>query len=731
MVEMENDSGMIGSWLPSNPSSRTLLSSSSTEDFGSRSLPAFLVENGNLGLSWNPGNQTVGVSSKTEGEVGANSINCLSPQPKLFGDSKSSSIGGLAQRMATRKGFNVPKLDTANIPSTSTISSLEIPLPYLTIPPGLSPTALFESPALFSDISDQPSPATGKLEFLEYLSSNTMPVSCSAAFAKSEYNIFEDISEALTFKTPLESDSHHSRLLRKLDLPSIEGDVQMGIPTEARKVEAGSKNFQYQPEFCIPSGSSIATDKKNTTNNAILHQQILDVVAVSDEQNGACPKGGLSVALGTPAEDGYNWRKYGQKQVKGSECPRSYYKCTHPKCQMKKKVERSHEGRITEIIYKGFHNHLKPSLNRRVGVPSSSLFNDLQSDGSEQPDSLASFDENPIKGSFQSGNGCQDCLGDGLEATSAASVAAEFCDASNTLQENQDGNHSSPDSIGVSSTMSNDEEDDRETHGSITLGGDGDRDEPESKSRKLDACVVEINAASRTIREPRIVIQAITEIDILDDGFRWRKYGQKVVKGNSNPRSYYKCTNPGCSVRKHIERASHDLKSVITTYEGKHNHEAPTTRRSSHPNSGLSNAASSSATQPLSLLQKHEPIQDRFARFNTHTPLTAFNFPPRDQLGTATGFPFAMEQPSLANLAMAGFNPMAAVKMPISPPLHSFRNHGHPIEVGYMMHKVEPKEEPLPGPLLPVPNSVSVYHQMMSKPTTVVECRSKDGYSFG
>lgn len=57
------------------------------------------------------------------------------------------------------------------------------------------------------------------------------------------------------------------------------------------------------------------------------------------------------------SEDGYNWRKYGQKQVKGSEYPRSYYKCTHPNCQVKKKVERSHDGHITEIIYKGAHNH--------------------------------------------------------------------------------------------------------------------------------------------------------------------------------------------------------------------------------------------------------------------------------------------------------------------------------------------------------------------------------------
>jgi len=43
-------------------------------------------------------------------------------------------------------------------------------------------------------------------------------------------------------------------------------------------------------------------------------------------------------------------------------------------------------------------------------------------------------------------------------------------------------------------------------------------------------------AGSRTVREPRVVVQTTSEIDILDDGFRWRKYGQKVVKGNPNAR---------------------------------------------------------------------------------------------------------------------------------------------------------------------------------------------------
>lgn len=65
------------------------------------------------------------------------------------------------------------------------------------------------------------------------------------------------------------------------------------------------------------------------------------------------------------SDDGYNWRKYGQKNVKGSENPRSYYKCTFPSCPTKKKVERNLDGHITEIVYKGNHNHPKPQSTRR------------------------------------------------------------------------------------------------------------------------------------------------------------------------------------------------------------------------------------------------------------------------------------------------------------------------------------------------------------------------------
>lgn len=53
------------------------------------------------------------------------------------------------------------------------------------------------------------------------------------------------------------------------------------------------------------------------------------------------------------------------------------------------------------------------------------------------------------------------------------------------------------------------------------------------------------------------------------------RYGQKTVKGNPNPRSYYKCTHPNCPVRKHVERSVQDPNKVLVTYEGKHSHAAP------------------------------------------------------------------------------------------------------------------------------------------------------------
>lgn len=52
----------------------------------------------------------------------------------------------------------------------------------------------------------------------------------------------------------------------------------------------------------------------------------------------------------------------------------------------------------------------------------------------------------------------------------------------------------------------------------------------------MELANADITPVVKPIREPRVVVQTLSEVDILDDGYRWRKYGQKVVRGNPNPR---------------------------------------------------------------------------------------------------------------------------------------------------------------------------------------------------
>ncbi|KAJ9171447.1 hypothetical protein P3X46_014814 [Hevea brasiliensis] len=71
---------------------------------------------------------------------------------------------------------------------------------------------------------------------------------------------------------------------------------------------------------------------------------------------------------------------------------------------------------------------------------------------------------------------------------------------------------------------------------------------------------------------PRFAFKTRSADDILDDGYRWRKYGQKAVKNSAYPRSYYRCTYHTCNVKKQVQRLSKDTSIVVTTYEGIHNH---------------------------------------------------------------------------------------------------------------------------------------------------------------
>lgn len=59
---------------------------------------------------------------------------------------------------------------------------------------------------------------------------------------------------------------------------------------------------------------------------------------------------------------------------------------------------------------------------------------------------------------------------------------------------------------------------------------------------------------------------------LADDGYKWRKYGQKSIKNSPNPRSYYRCTNPRCNAKKQVERSTEEPDTLLVTYEGLHLH---------------------------------------------------------------------------------------------------------------------------------------------------------------
>ncbi|XP_039036706.1 WRKY transcription factor 23-like isoform X2 [Hibiscus syriacus] len=88
-------------------------------------------------------------------------------------------------------------------------------------------------------------------------------------------------------------------------------------------------------------------------------------------------------------------------------------------------------------------------------------------------------------------------------------------------------------------------------------------------------------------REPRFAFMTKSEVDHLEDGYRWRKYGQKALKNSPFPRSYYRCTGTSCNVKKRVERSFTDPSIVVTTYEGQHTHPSPLMPRPSLSGSRL------------------------------------------------------------------------------------------------------------------------------------------------
>uniref|UniRef100_A0A5B7AE91 Putative DNA binding protein WRKY2 n=1 Tax=Davidia involucrata TaxID=16924 RepID=A0A5B7AE91_DAVIN len=405
--------------------------------------------------------------------------------------------------------------------------------PMFTIPPGLSPASLLDSPGFFS-------PGQG-------------PFGMS-----------------------------HQQVLAQVTAQAAQAHSQMHIQAEfpSSLSAAPAASLSQLPSF---------------TSNTTTHQQMPPSMTEStimkepsDFSHSDQRSQPSSLTVDKPTDDGYNWRKYGQKHVKGSEYPRSYYKCTHPNCPVKKKVERSLDGQVTEIIYKGQHNHERPQPNKRAKDTGNSNGN-LNIQGNSELS---------------------------LEGQTGNLNKSKGVPAYSFSMKDQESSQATPEHLSGSS-------DSEEVGDAETREGERDEDEPDPKRRNTEVRVSEPASSHRTVTEPRIIVQTTSEVDLLDDGYRWRKYGQKIVKGNPYPRSYYKCTIPGCNVRKHVERAASDPKAVITTYEGKHNHDVPAAKNSSH------NTTNNNASQQKphnAVADKHGSVRQTYFGNNDQQPVALLQF---------------------------------------------------------------------------------------------------------
>ncbi|KAA8522870.1 hypothetical protein F0562_009293 [Nyssa sinensis] len=375
-------------------------------------------------------------------------------------------------------------------------------------------------------------------------------------------------------------------LLRPLKSTELKDQVRVSCQKALVTVTAQAAQVQRQNQLQSPgcptssselSPTSVTQSISSAPSPTLLEQKPSPVANVNglcrreeDQQNSSDTKLISAVpVVKTPAADGYNWRKYGQKQVKSPQGSRSYYKCAYSDCYAKKIECSDHSNHVIEIICKGWHNHDPPrkincTRERRLALSAAPNIT---------PYSVRS-------------------VNDSDPSTSSREPIQETPRLPETKRQNSNGSDG------------NAEIDIKEEH----------VDEPEPKRRVKKSNSASSASLFKPGKKPKFVVHAAGDVGISGDGYRWRKYGQKMVKGNPHPRNYYRCTSAGCPVRKHIERAVDDTSAVIITYKGVHDHDMPVPKKRHGPPSAPLVAAASPASMNTLQLKKTEAFQNQLPR---------------------------------------------------------------------------------------------------------------------
>ncbi|KAL9410136.1 hypothetical protein AB3S75_043985 [Citrus x aurantiifolia] len=247
---------------------------------------------------------------------------------------------------------------------------------------------------------------------------------------------------------------------------------------------------------------------------------------------------------------------------------------------------------------------------------------------------------------------------------------------------------SSSNEAAANNTNNEEQTDTNNNNNSSSKAGDDDEQEQDKTKKQLKPK----KKNQKKQREPRFAFMTKSDIDHLDDGYRWRKYGQKAVKNSPHPRSYYRCTSAGCGVKKRVERSSEDPTIVVTTYEGQHIHPSPITPRGSigimandHNSAATFGASSSFVIPQPQYLQLHHQQQPYI--YSSSPPLNLIT-----SNATSTTANSSFNNPTFSSFVH--HHQAERRNTMISPsPASLFRDHGLLQDIVPSQMRNEPKDE--------------------------------------
>ncbi|KAL6177312.1 hypothetical protein ACLB2K_048838 [Fragaria x ananassa] len=174
---------------------------------------------------------------------------------------------------------------------------------------------------------------------------NTMEFSHSSCVGFAPVTIEEDDDIFRTFPQLFDATTALDELeeLYKPFYPNLQ-PISPIIPTPAasflQEVTAGEKEEPKKLKSVKESSSICKRSRKNQSKRVVKEVKEQDLFS-----------------------DVWAWRKYGQKPIKGSPYPRSYYRCSSSKgCSARKQVERSNSNpELFIITFTAEHNHDHPT----------------------------------------------------------------------------------------------------------------------------------------------------------------------------------------------------------------------------------------------------------------------------------------------------------------------------------------------------------------------------------